>query len=155
MSQRNRTPPATTLARQVAVIAVRRVHDGFDVCLIRRKQSEKWAIPKGFIDRGTTAEQAALAEAFEEAGVKGRIIGEVIGTYDYKKWNASLRVAVYLMEVLEEQEHWRESRIRDRSWRSLEEVRALLASHPVLTLWDRTMERLTSWANATSEDGGS
>ena len=155
MSQQNRQPQATTSARQVAVIAVRRGHDGFDVCLIRRKESARWAIPKGFIDRGTTSEQAALTEAFEEAGVKGRLIGDVIGTYDYKKRSAPLTVAVYLMEVLEEHEHWRESRFRDRSWRSLEEVGVLLANHPVLTLWDQARERLTLWASETGGHGGS
>jgi ADP-ribose pyrophosphatase YjhB (NUDIX family) len=48
-------------ARQVAVVAVRRGHDGVDVCLIRRKGSAKWAIPKGFIDRGDTPESFSMA----------------------------------------------------------------------------------------------
>jgi 8-oxo-dGTP pyrophosphatase MutT (NUDIX family) len=134
----------TGMARQVAVLAIRRGHDGLEVCLIRRKDSAKWGIPKGFIDRGDAPEQAALNEAFEEAGVKGQLIGDAIGTYDYKKWSAPLTVAVYLMEVLEEQEHWREIRFRERGWRSLEEAAVLLASHPVRTLWDSVREHLTT-----------
>jgi 8-oxo-dGTP pyrophosphatase MutT (NUDIX family) len=132
-------------ARQVAVLPVRRGHDGLEVCLIRRKDSGKWGIPKGFIDRGDTPEQAALTEALEEAGVKGQILGDAIGTYDYKKWQTWLTVAVYLMEVLEEQERWREIRFRERAWRSPEEAVELLSSHPVQTLWDRVTERLTKW----------
>lgn len=73
------------IPRQVAVIAVRRDGEGVKVCLIRRKDSEKWGIPKGFIDRGDTAEQAALNEACEEAGLRGRIMGGSVGSYDYEK----------------------------------------------------------------------
>jgi 8-oxo-dGTP pyrophosphatase MutT (NUDIX family) len=133
-------------ARQVAVLAVRRGHDGLEVCLIRRKDSGKWGIPKGFIDRGDTPEQAALTEAFEEAGLKGQILGDAIGTYDYVKLKTALTVAVYVMEVLEEQEQWRERRFRERTWRSPEEAGELLASHPVRTLWERARERLARWS---------
>ena len=149
MSQGKRQSQATGSTRQVAVLAIRRGHDGLEVCLIRRKDSEKWGIPKGFIDRGDSPEQAALNEAFEEAGLKGHLIGDAIGTYEYKKWSAPLDVAVYVMEVQEEQEHWREIRFRERSWHSLDEAAVLLASHPVWTLWDRVKERLTVLGDST------
>jgi hypothetical protein len=76
--------------------------------------------------------------------VTGHIIGDAIGTYDYKKWSARLTVSVYLMEVLEEQEHWREMRIRERRWHSLGEAELLLASHPIRALWDRVTESLAT-----------
>jgi 8-oxo-dGTP pyrophosphatase MutT (NUDIX family) len=132
-------------ARQVAVVAIRRGHDGVEMCLIRRKESEKWAIPKGFIDSGDTPEQAALTEALEEAGIKGELMGGAIGTYEYVKWSAPLTVAVYVMEVLEEQASWREMKFRERSWRPVEEAAGLLASHPVLPLWDRVKSRIAGW----------
>lgn len=128
--------------RQVAVVAVRGSRDGAELCLIRRKDSEKWKIPKGFIDRGERPEEAALKEALEEAGIEGRLIGDTIGTYDYNKGRRSLTVSVYVMEVLEEHGHWQEAGLRDRCWRSLEEGTKLLAGHPVMTLWDRVKERL-------------
>jgi 8-oxo-dGTP pyrophosphatase MutT (NUDIX family) len=137
-------------ARQVAVLAVRHGQNGLEVCLIRRKDSGHWGIPKGFIDRGVAPKEAALNEAFEEAGLQGQILGDAIGTYDYKKWSVPLTVAVYLMEVLDEQEHWREIRFRERAWRSLDEAVVLLASHPVCTLWDRARERLTTWSERHS-----
>jgi 8-oxo-dGTP pyrophosphatase MutT (NUDIX family) len=132
-------------AQQVAVVAIRGGRDGAEVCLIRRRGSEKWAIPKGFIDRGDTAEEAALNEALEEAGIKGELLGGAVGTYDYEKWSGSLTVAVYLMHVAEEQASWREMTFRERSWRSLDQAAVLLASHPVLTLWDRVKERIARW----------
>ncbi len=135
---------AKNSSQQVAVIAVRRGTAGLELCLTRRKDSRKWAIPKGFIDRGDTPEQAALNEALEEAGVLGELIGEPIGTYVYTKWNAPLTVLVYLMEVREEQEQWREMRIRERRWHSVQEAALLLASHPIHPLWDRVRESLAT-----------
>jgi 8-oxo-dGTP pyrophosphatase MutT (NUDIX family) len=130
---------------QVAVIAVRRRLGGLELCVIRRKNSGRFGIPKGFIDRGDTPEQAALNEAFEEAGLKGQILGDAIGTYQYKKWRAPLTVAVYLMDVLEEEERWQEMRFRDRSWHSIDDAARLLADHPIQPLWERVTDSLATW----------
>ena len=56
-----------------------------EICLIRRKGSKKWGIPKGFVERGDTSKDAALKEAFEEAGLKGRLVGDAVGNYEYQK----------------------------------------------------------------------
>lgn len=129
-------------ARQVAVIAFCRGGDGLNLCLIRRKGSERWGIPKGFIDPGDTPEEAALNEASEEAGLGGHLVGDVLGAYDYTKGSTQLRVAVYLMEVLEEEKNWEEMRFRDRRWYPFEKAALLLARHPVRPLLDRARSRL-------------
>lgn len=141
-------PGSASTARQVAVVAVRRGPAGLEVCLIRRKDSVKWAIPKGFIDRGDTPERAALNEAFEEAGLVGRIVSSPIGTYEYEKWNRPLTVAVYLMEVLDEQERWMEMGFRERRWLSLDEAERLLSAHPVRAMWEEVKEYLARWRDA-------
>ena len=124
--------------RQVAVIPARRTQDGVvQVCLIRRKTSEKWSIPKGYIEPGQTHAHAALTEAHEEAGLRGRLIEEAIGTYEYEKGPIRLTVAVYLMEVLEEQTTWLEMAWRERRWYSIEEADALLRRHQIWPLYDR------------------
>lgn len=132
--------------KQVAVVPVRRARRGLEVCLIRRKDTGKWGIPKGYIERGFTAEEAGLNEALEEAGLKGRMQGDAIGTYDYTKFDAALRVAVYLMEVVDEQERWLEMRFRERAWHSPDKAAALLDGHPVVALWDRVKKRLAAFA---------
>ena len=129
-------------ARQVAVIAVRRRNRRREVCLIRRRDSKKWGIPKGFIDPGDSPEQAALTEALEEAGLTGRIMSSRVGTYEYDKWGGHLIVGVYLMDVDEQQKKWPEMHLRERRWYSLEEAGARLAGHPVAPLWDRIEARL-------------
>jgi 8-oxo-dGTP pyrophosphatase MutT (NUDIX family) len=128
--------------KQTAAIPFRHTRRGVHVCLIRRKTSGTWSIPKGFIDSGETREESALKEALEEAGVTGRIVGECIGTYDYEKRNAMFTVAVFLLEVLEELPAWQEMSFRERMWCSWEEAAAMLASHPVRPLLDRALDLL-------------
>ncbi|MBI5061189.1 MAG: NUDIX domain-containing protein [Candidatus Aenigmarchaeota archaeon] len=42
----------------------------------------RWSLPKGHIEKGETAEQAALREIKEETGIDGRII-ELLGEIKY------------------------------------------------------------------------
>jgi phosphohistidine phosphatase len=128
--------------QQAGVIAVRRAGNAFEVCLIRRKASRRWGIPKGMVDPGNTHEETALNEAWEEAGLKGRLIGEALGTFVYEKWNHDLVVAVYLMEVTEAYDHYEEAHFRDRRWWPLTEAAAKLAKHPVLPLLEDARTRL-------------
>lgn len=135
--------PQRASPNQTAAIPFRRTREGTQVCLIRRKDSRSWGIPKGFIDRGETLEQAALKEAFEEAGVLGRISGESLGTYYYEKQGRGHTVALYLLDVLEVLPAWEEMSFRERSWYAWEDAVSMLASHPVRPLLDRVRTRLT------------
>jgi 8-oxo-dGTP pyrophosphatase MutT (NUDIX family) len=130
--------------KQVAVFAVRRRDDTVEVCLIRRKGSQTWGIPKGFIDRGDTPEQAALTEAYEEAGLQGRVRGGAVGTYEYQKRGAAFTVAVYVMEVDRTQSRWMEESFRERRWTPLPEATSLLEKHPARRVWDRAKPLLVN-----------
>jgi 8-oxo-dGTP pyrophosphatase MutT (NUDIX family) len=100
------TNPEFVLPQQAAAIPVRRKSSALEVCLIRRKGSPSWGIPKGSVDAGDTHEETALKEAWEEAGISGRLIGVSLGTYEYAKWDTTFEVAVYLMEVLKQHPTW-------------------------------------------------
>ena len=128
---------------QAAAIPVRRVGRGLQVCVIRRKDGNKWGIPKGLVDPGATHEETALAEAWEEAGIKGRLLGAAIGTYRYRKWGTRLTVAVYVMEFGQQAPAWEESAFRERRWVSFAEAGVLLADHPVAPLLDRAHTLVT------------
>jgi 8-oxo-dGTP pyrophosphatase MutT (NUDIX family) len=127
---------------QAAVVPLRRGNGGLEMCLIRRRGGRKWGVPKGFVDRGQTIEEAALNEAFEEAGLRGEILGDAIGTYHYRKWGALLAVTVHLMNVLEEDVEWMEMSFRARGWFSIREAELLLADHPIRPLLDSVRAQL-------------
>lgn len=128
--------------KQAAVIPVRRTAAGLEVCLIRRRTGKRWGVPKGYIEGGDDWQQAGLGEAREEAGLRGRLVGEAIGTYDYEKGPVTLTVVVGVMEVSEELAAWPEMRWRERRWCSIEKAGALLTGHPVWPLYERIRETL-------------
>lgn len=129
-------------SRQVAVIAVRQKARDVEICLIRRRYSDRWGVPKGFIDPGDTPEEAALTEADEEAGLLGEILGRAIGTYEYEKRGESLTVAVYVMLVTDARKRWSEMAFRERGWFALDEAARLLKRHPVAALWPRVVREI-------------
>ena len=136
------------LRQQAAAIAVRRNGEAFEVCLIRKRKSKTWGIPKGLVDPGDTHEETALNEAWEEAGLKGRLIGDAVGTYEYEKFSTTFAVAVYLMEVLEQHAEWQEAGFRERRWTSFSEAASLLIDHPVRPLLDRANSLVANAATA-------
>ena len=105
-----------------------------------------WGIPKGFIESGDSREETALNEAWEEAGIRGQLLGEAIGTYEYAKLGTRLTVAVYVMRVVEELAVWPEMRLRQRRWASLAEAASMLARHPARALLDLVSVRLGTGA---------
>lgn len=105
-------------ARQAAVVPVR---DG-RVCLVTSSSGRRWVVPKGQIDPGHTAGEAALVEAWEEAGLVGALAGEPIGTYAYEKYGRELHVLVFRMLVTEARDDWPERAIRSREWVTLDDA---------------------------------
>ena len=125
--------------QQAAAIPIRRRGSDLQVCLIRKRLSGTWGIPKGTVDSGQSHEATALNEAWEEAGVRGRLVGDSLGTYRYEKLGRPLTVMVYAMEVLEHHKDWDEAGIRERRWASSEEAESLLLEHPALEFLSRAL----------------
>lgn len=104
--------------RQAAAIPIR---DG-RVCLVTSSSGRRWVVPKGQIDPGHTASEAALVEAWEEAGLVGALDPEPLGTYAYEKLGRELHVLVFRMLVTEVRDEWPERHIRARAWVTLDEA---------------------------------
>lgn len=63
-----------------------RVHDDkLQVLMITSRRTGRWVIPKGWPADGKTPIESALTEAWEEAGVKGRVSGDCLGLFSYQK----------------------------------------------------------------------
>jgi len=124
--------------QQAGSFPVRRTDGMLEVCLIRKREKDGWGIPKGIIDPGNSAEATAMIEAYEEAGIEGRLLGRV-GTYRFEKWGTRLLVVVYVLHVLEEHDDWQEARIRERQWMPFDQAASLLENHPSRPLLDPAM----------------
>lgn len=106
---------------QYAALPWRRGDAGVEVLLITSRETRRWVIPKGWPIRGSSAAESAAQEAYEEAGVMGRVALRDLGAYHYDKTLKSgrvqhVRVAVFGLEVLGEAEAWPEKGQRDRLW---------------------------------------
>lgn len=58
---------------------------GPEVLLVTSRDTGRWVIPKGWLMKDRTPAEAALREAFEEAGVEGNLAGDMLGLYSYDK----------------------------------------------------------------------
>jgi 8-oxo-dGTP pyrophosphatase MutT (NUDIX family) len=77
--------------RQAAVIAVHRGR----ICLITSSSGRHWLLPKGHLEHGSKLRETALQEAWEEAGLVGKLAGSSVGQYRFKKLGREYRVVVY------------------------------------------------------------
>jgi 8-oxo-dGTP diphosphatase len=85
--------------RAAGGIVHRHGEDGaIEVLVIHRPEYEDWTLPKGKLDPGETAEQAAVREVEEETGIKATL-GAHAGSNEYvDRKGRSKRVDYWLME---------------------------------------------------------
>lgn len=114
-----------TLARppelQVAALCRRVVEDGPQVLLLSSLNSGRWILPKGWPMNGRSLPEAALIEAWEEAGVKGRVRPEPVGSYTYDKIRGGgipvrCRVQVFPVDEVTLADDFPEAGRRRRRW---------------------------------------
>ena len=93
---------------------------GLQILLITSRDTGRWVIPKGFPIPILLSHETAAREAFEEAGVEGRISPASIGSFGYEKrrrsGGAAAVVTVYPLEVTREASDWPERRQRRLQW---------------------------------------
>jgi 8-oxo-dGTP pyrophosphatase MutT (NUDIX family) len=115
------------ILRQAGAIPYRHGTQGLEVLLITSRDTGRWVIPRGGIEKDFTAAQTAEREAYEEAGVKGTISATPLGTFTYNKrlrngaFNPAT-VEVYAMYVEKELKKWPEQAERRLKWMSVQEA---------------------------------
>lgn len=86
------------------------------VCLITTSSGKRWIVPKGHREPGHSARKTAKLEAWEEAGVAGKITDKPLGVFVYEKSGARFKVKVFAMRVTKVHDHWPERKKRKRRW---------------------------------------
>jgi 8-oxo-dGTP pyrophosphatase MutT (NUDIX family) len=92
-----------------------------EIMLVTSRGTRRWIIPKGWPKRGMPPHDTAAREAFEEAGVVGKVNKRPIGSYPYDKIldkgdKASCRVEVFALRVTRQHKHWPEEHQRKIGW---------------------------------------
>jgi 8-oxo-dGTP pyrophosphatase MutT (NUDIX family) len=102
------------------------------VLLVTSRETKRWIIPKGWPIKGLKPPEAAAREAYEEAGVRGRIAGRAFGHYVYEKrledrgTTVPCQVEVFPLWVKRQSKDWPESKQRTARWFSAAEAAALV-----------------------------
>jgi len=108
-------------------IPIIRDAQGIKLVLVTTKPNKKnWILPKGQVEMGMSPQESAAKEAWEEAGLVGKISPQVFDTYTQEKWGGRTQIKMYLLEVTEVLEHWQDQRARDRRMVSLDEALELI-----------------------------
>ena len=102
------------------------------VLLVTSRDTGRWVLPKGWVEKGRTAAEQAAQEAFEEAGILGTVATTPIGRYSYPKRQRSgpsipCQVLVFPLAVERLLRQWPEKGQRIRRWFSLQTAAGLVA----------------------------
>ena len=90
----------------------------------------RWVFPKGMLKKGEGKLKGCRREAFEEAGIKGKILSDlpitaVIKSKDKSKSDMMV-VTYYPMFVTKQTKEWPEKKLRNRQWVPLDAIDHLL-----------------------------
>jgi 8-oxo-dGTP pyrophosphatase MutT (NUDIX family) len=116
---------------QFGTLCYRVQNDKVQILLVTSRGTGRWIMPKGWPMHGATPIEAAAREAWEEAGVEGKIMGNAIGIYSYnkledKKDDLPCIVAIFPLKVQRLADDYPEVSMRRRKWFSVEKAAAKL-----------------------------
>ena len=115
--------------KQVAALCWRMGKHGLEVLLVTSLNSKRWILPKGWPEPELSPAENAAREAFEEAGVTGKIGIQPVGHYHYLKERREgggipVSVDVFALAVTKQVDDWPEQGQRSIVWVPLEQAAA-------------------------------
>jgi 8-oxo-dGTP pyrophosphatase MutT (NUDIX family) len=98
-----------------------------EIMLVTSRGTQRWIIPKGWPKKGKSARQSAAREAFEEAGVIGRVSRHAVGSFSYEKrlkngGTVECEVRVFPLHVKRQTKEWPEKEERKIKWLSADKA---------------------------------
>lgn len=134
----NRILAPMSAASQVAAIPMRWTAGRPEILLVTTRGTGRWTVPKGWPLADSLGAECAAREAFEEAGVRGRIEPYSLGVYEYwkqaRRGRTVLRVTAYALHVDGVAWDWPERKERKRAWFSVEVACRLVANEALSDL---------------------
>ena len=105
--------------KQFAALPYRMRDNDVEILLITTRKKRRWSVPKGWPIKHNTAQQTAATEAYEEAGVHGKIGNRRIGRFRkrrLKKESVMCDVQIFPLKVTRQRDNWPEKHERSRVW---------------------------------------
>jgi 8-oxo-dGTP pyrophosphatase MutT (NUDIX family) len=143
MSPREPDIAKLRLRQQYAALPLSVGEDGQRrVLLLTSRETRRWVIPKGWAEKGVPPHALAAKEAYEEAGLKGEIGHEPLGTYRYAKLlrrrktarTVECEVTVFPLSVSRQLAKWPEKGQRETRWFTAAEAATLVEEDGLVRL---------------------
>ena len=103
-----------------------------EIFLVTTRRTKRWIIPKGWPIKGLKPAASAAREAYEEAGVRGKIGKKSVGVFTYEKVldddgiSVPCEVKVFPLLVKRQSETWPEIEQRVTRWVEPEKAVSLI-----------------------------
>jgi 8-oxo-dGTP pyrophosphatase MutT (NUDIX family) len=124
-----------------------------EILVVTTRQSRRWIVPKGWPIKRLTPAKSAAREAFEEAGVRGKIGVRPIGTFSYKKTadangaEADCEVKIFPLLVRRQSATWPESAQRVAQWVDPEKAISLIREPELKSIVTKFAKRAAAAAS--------
>ena len=125
---------------QAGGIVFRHGGGGVEILLVRAKRDPTlWIFPKGRIEPGESAADAALRETEEEAAITGDVLGPVGEPLEFESGRGPIRVQYFLIKALRDIEP---TENRERRWFPIDDVAGNLVYDSARQLLDEARAAL-------------
>jgi ADP-ribose pyrophosphatase YjhB (NUDIX family) len=109
---------------QAGGIVIRKHGQRRSVLLVRAKKDPTvWIFPKGHVEEGETAAEAALRETREEAGIKGEVVKAIGGPLEFNNGRYDVTVQYFLIRPKSESA---ETDGREKRWFTVDDALEVL-----------------------------
>ena len=123
---------------QYGALCYRIKNQKLEILLVTSRERRRWIIPKGWPMKNLSPAETAAQEAWEEAGVRGKVSSMCAGIYTYRKRmpgdDLPCAVAVFPLKVKSREKQFPERGERKRKWFSRRKAAKKVTEHELSAL---------------------